>query len=125
MRAALLVALGGAIGSVLRWLVHTWAFRLWPHATFPWGTFAVNVVGCFVIGAVLTLALDHRVVPTDLRLFLATGVLGGFTTFSSFAWESAELAREGQWPIALLYVTGSVVSGLVAAVAGSALAARF
>lgn len=124
MREALLVALGGALGSLARWLVQGWVARWTPTSNIPWGTFAVNAAGSFAIGAVLTLALDRSLVSPSARLFLATGLLGGFTTFSAFSWESFELMRDGHWPAAFVYVGGSLASGLIAAVAGAALAAR-
>jgi fluoride exporter len=124
VKDALLIALGGAFGSVARWLVSGWAHRLTPTSTFPWGTFAVNASGSFAIGAVLTLALERALVPPATRLFLVTGVLGGYTTFSAFSWESLALLRDGQWPAALGYTLGSLVTGVLAAFAGAALAAR-
>jgi len=124
VRMALLVALGGGIGSVLRWLVQVVANRLAPGSAFPWGTLAVNVAGSFAIGLLMTLALERVLVSNELRGFLVTGVLGGFTTFSAFSWESLALLRDGQWPAALAYVGGSLVAGLAAAFAGAAVAAR-
>ncbi len=124
MRTVLLVALGGALGSVARWAVGGWVHRLSPTSTFPWGTLTVNIVGSFAIGAVLTLALERALVSPNARLFLVTGVLGGFTTFSAFSWESIALVRDAQWPAAFAYVFGSLAAGLLAAFAGAALAAR-
>jgi CrcB protein len=124
VKTALLVALGGALGSVARWKVQGWVAGWTPASNIPWGTFAVNAVGSFAIGAVLTLALDRAVVSPNARLFLATGILGGFTTFSAFSWESFELMRDGHWPAAALYVGGSLATGLLAALAGASLAAR-
>ncbi len=124
MRSALLVALGGALGSVGRWLVQGWVQRLSPSSTFPWGTFAVNAIGSFAIGVLLTLGLERALVPPQARLFVVTGVLGGFTTFSAFTWESMALLRDAQWAAAAAYVLGSVAVGLAAAIAGAALATR-
>ncbi len=125
MKSALLVAFGGAAGSVLRWYASGWVQRLFPHSTFPWGTFAVNVTGSFAIGVLLTLAVERSVLSPALRLLLVTGVLGGFTTFSAFSMETFELLRSGQWPAAVGYAAGSVAIGLLAAAAGWALAIRF
>ena len=124
MKGALLVALGGAIGSVARWAVSNWIHRVTPAATFPWGTFAVNAAGSFAIGALMTLTLERSLVPPNARLFLVTGVLGGFSTFSAFSWESLALLRLGQWPTAIAYLFGSLAVGLLAAFAGAMLAAR-
>ncbi|MCC6348235.1 MAG: fluoride efflux transporter CrcB [Candidatus Eisenbacteria bacterium] len=124
MRSALLVALGGALGSVLRWLVGGWVQSLTPSSTFPWGTFAVNAIGSFAIGALLGLALERALVPPAMRLLLVTGLLGGFTTFSSFSYETLQLARDGQWPAAVGYSLGSLVLGVAAAFVGWALVTR-
>jgi CrcB protein len=124
VRSALLVALGGALGSVLRWLVGGWVHDATPTSTFPWGTFAVNAAGSFAIGAVLALALERALVSPAMRLLLVTGVLGGFTTFSAFSYETLQLLRDGQWPAALGYSLGSVALGLAAAFGGWALVTR-
>jgi CrcB protein len=124
VKEALLVALGGAIGSVLRWAATSWTARFAHGAAFPWGTLGVNLAGSCAIGFVLTLAFERSHVPPPLRLFLVTGVLGGFTTFSAFSWETLVLARDGHALAASGYVAGSVLGGLLAALAGSALAAR-
>lgn len=124
MRTALLVAAGGALGSVLRWLVGGWVHGILRSSTFPWGTFTVNAVGSFAIGAVLGLALERALVTPGARLFLVTGVLGGFTTFSAFSYETLQMARDGQWPAALGYSLGSVIVGFAAAFAGWALVTR-
>ena len=95
MKDALLVALGGALGSVLRWAV-VWGMAKLPRAAgFPWGTLSVNLAGSCAIGFMLTLAFDRGLVAPGTRLFLVTGVLGGFTTFSAFSWETLVLARDG------------------------------
>jgi CrcB protein len=124
VKAMLLIGLGGALGSVARWLVSGWAQSLTPTSTFPWGTFAVNAIGSFAIGALMTLALERALVSPNTRLFMVTGVLGGFTTFSAFSWEALALLRDAQWPAALAYTFGSLATGLIAAFAGAALAAR-
>jgi CrcB protein len=124
VRDALLVALGGGAGSALRWLVGGWVQRLSPTSTFPWGTLAVNATGSFAIGIVLTLSLERALVPPAVRLLLVTGVLGGYTTFSAFSYETLQLLRDGQWPAALGYALGSVLVGVAAAFAGFGLAMR-
>jgi len=124
VRDALLVAIGGALGSVARWAMTGWVQRASPTSTFPWGTFTVNAIGSFAIGLVLVLALERALVPPAWRLLLVTGVLGGFTTFSALSWETLALLRDGQWPAALGYALGSIVVGLTAAFAGASLAQR-
>jgi CrcB protein len=124
VRLVLLVALGGALGSVARWLVSGWVQRLAPSSTFPWGTFAVNAAGSFAIGLLMVLALERALISPATRVFLVTGILGGFTTFSAFSWESLALVRDAQWPAALAYMLGSLVVGFAAAFAGAAIATR-
>ncbi|MFN8586253.1 MAG: fluoride efflux transporter CrcB [Candidatus Eisenbacteria bacterium] len=118
MKSALLVALGGAAGSVLRWSVAAAVQRATQGAIVPWGTLAVNVAGSLAIGALLALADERGVLAPDMRLLLVTGVLGGFTTFSAFSGETLALLREGHGGVALLYAAGSVVLGVAAAYAG-------
>ena len=116
LTAFLHVALGGALGSVLRLAVTLGAARL-LGAAFPFGTLAVNVAGSFVMGMVAALAAPH------LRPLLMTGILGGFTTFSAFTLDALTLWEREQPALAALYVLGSVLLGLAALVAG-ALAGR-
>ncbi|MFN8557466.1 MAG: fluoride efflux transporter CrcB [Dehalococcoidia bacterium] len=116
----LLALAGGALGSGLRYLgSQGMAARL--GLTFPWGTLAVNLAGSFLIGLIATLADERGAVGWRLRLFLITGVLGGFTTFSAFSLETLRLVGQGQPLRAGLYVAGSVALGLLAAAAGIAL----
>jgi CrcB protein len=109
------VALGGALGSVARFGCGSIAARL-AGSAFPWGTLLVNVTGSLVIGALAGLvATDGRPLVTGgARAFLMVGVLGGFTTFSSFSLETLELARGGAWPAAALNVVASFALCLLA-----------
>ena len=116
---AALVGLGGALGSVGRWLVGVAAASI-AGSTFPWGTFTVNVTGAFVAGALIGLA-DGRGLATPARLALVTGFCGGYTTFSAFAVETMRLAEQQGASVAALNVAGNLVIGLAAAVAGLAL----
>jgi CrcB protein len=118
---ALYVAAGGAAGSVLRWLLAEWSQRLSPTATFPWGTMLINIAGSFAIGAVMTLATERAGVSPETRLLLVTGLLGGFTTFSAYSYETLSLLRAGHPAGAAVYALGSVGLGLAAAIAGRAL----
>ena len=117
MNHFLVVALGGAIGAAGRHLVGMTALRLFgPH--FPWGTFTVNIVGSFLMGVLIeTLALKGNV-GQEVRLFLATGVLGGFTTFSAFSLDVVLLFDRKGFGLAALYVGASVVLALLALFAG-------
>ncbi len=107
----LVIAIGGALGSVARYLFSTAVLRA-TGSLFPIGTFAVNVVGCFVFGAIAGAAEQRVQFAPELRLFLLVGVLGGFTTFSSYAFESFALIRDGQFAAAGINLTGQVVAGL-------------
>lgn len=111
---------GGGLGAVLRFSLALWVDgRAGIH--FPWGTLAVNVCGCFAIGVVATLADEHALVSPTLRLFLVTGLLGGFTTFSAFGMETWQLLEDGRALAALANGGGSVLAGLAAVVAGVAI----
>ncbi len=113
----LLIAIGGALGSLARYLLSTAVLRA-TGALFPVGTFAVNVVGCFVFGAIAGAAEQRVQLTPELRLFLLVGVLGGFTTFSSYAFESFGLIRDGQFAAAAVNIVGQVAAGLVGLWAG-------
>ena len=117
------VALGGALGALARYGISGWVYdRLGEN--FPWGTLVVNLVGCLVLGLVIRWLQVSAVAP-EVRPFLTIGVLGAFTTFSTFSYETVALLQEGQWLRAGLYMGGSVVLGLIAMVAGMALATAF
>ncbi|MCE7028368.1 fluoride efflux transporter CrcB [Jiella avicenniae] len=116
----LIVALGGGIGAALRHLSGMAAMRL-LGAGFPYGTMFVNVLGSFVMGVFIELLARRFGASPDLRLFFATGVLGGFTTFSSFSLDTAFLYERGDLLLAAVYVIGSVVVGIAALFAGLAL----
>jgi CrcB protein len=117
LQHALLVGLGGFVGSALRFLATGWVHRF-AGSRFPWGTLGVNVVGCLLLGLLAGLAEMRQVLGPGERVFLMIGVLGGFTTFSTFAWETVMLAQGGQGPRALANVAAHVVLGLAAAAAG-------
>ena len=107
------IAAGGALGSVARYLLSAVILRV-SGPSFPLGTFVVNVIGCGVFGAIAGAATGRLSLSPELRLFLLTGVLGGFTTFSSFAFESVALVRAGQMAAAATNIAGQVVLGIVA-----------
>lgn len=116
--AVALVALGGALGSVLRYLAAGAAHRAMPALLFPVGTLAVNVAGSLAIGLVGGLAESRQFLGPEVRAFLFTGIFGGFTTFSAFAFESLGLALDGAWWRFALNVVAQLVLGLGAAFAG-------
>src|SRR5688572_7344668 len=111
MERLILVAAGGAIGSALRYLVATAALA-WPGPGFPWGTLAVNLIGSFLIGLVQSLASESLALGEEARLFLATGVRGGHTTYSAFSYETVRLMERGAWGPAWLNVVGTTVACL-------------
>ena len=114
MKGLLLVGLGGAFGAIARFklsgviLHHTISWR------FPAGTFTVNVLGCLIAGVLAGLITKHSLFSAETRLFLFTGVLGGFTTFSAFGIETVDLLRRGEFTVAASYVGLSVAAGLLA-----------
>jgi len=112
LTTALLIAAGGAIGSVARYLLSSAVLRA-TGTLFPAGTFVVNVAGCLVFGAIVGAAQQRFVLSSDARMFLLVGVLGGFTTFSSFAYESFALMRDAQYSWAMINVAGQVIAGIV------------
>ena len=112
----LLVALGGAIGAVLRFASSTALARI-TGSELPWGTFFVNVAGSFAMG-VLMVAVARLQLSDDVRNFAAVGVLGGFTTFSAFSWELVTMTRDGDWLRAATYAVASVVVAALALIAG-------
>jgi fluoride exporter len=123
VRDVALVAGGGALGSVLRWLL-SGAVQRWTGSPLPWGTFAVNALGSLLIGLFAALALERALIPPSVRVFVIPGVLGGFTTFSAFSYETVALLRENQWTAALAYAAGSVAVGIIGAFVGLLLGAR-
>jgi CrcB protein len=109
----ILVGLGGMIGSVLRYL----AGHFIRHDSFPYATFTVNIVGSLLIGLIMGVASREEGFA-NWRLFLATGLCGGFTTFSAFAWENLQLLDQQRYSAFMLYVTGSLLIGIGAVTVG-------
>ncbi len=114
MKGILLVALGGAIGSVARFKMSGYILHHTIDWRFPAGTFAVNVIGCLVAGVLAGLAEKHEFFTADTRLLLFTGLLGGFTTFSAFGLETMFLLKRGEVLIAGANIALSVAAGLAA-----------
>ena len=131
MTRILLVGAGGFVGSVLRYALSSWVQQsargsLLPYGTgslFPYGTLAVNVLGCFAIGILVQLA-ERSAIDAEVRLLLATGLLGGFTTFSAFGNETLDLLREDARSLAAANVLANVLLGLAAVHLGRLLASR-
>jgi CrcB protein len=113
LKNILLVGLGGMIGSVLRYL----SSHFIRHESFPYATFTVNIIGSFLIGAIMGIAARQEGFA-NWRLFLATGVCGGFTTFSAFAWENLQLLNQERYGTFVLYTGTTLIAGLAATALG-------
>jgi fluoride exporter len=112
MRLALLATVGGAIGAALRHLV-TIGFTRWLGQGFPWATITINVVGSLLMGCVVALLASRFGQSAEVRAFLATGILGGFTTFSAFSLDAYVLMTRGDTAAAMLYVAASVLLSIL------------
>ena len=116
------VALGGALGSVSRYLLGTWAQTVSRSIDFPYGTLTVNLIGCFVIGFLSQLAETRGAFTSESRSLVFIGLLGGFTTFSSFGNDTINLLRDGEMLNALVNVGANVIVGLFLVWLGRAVA---
>jgi CrcB protein len=119
----LVVLTGAGLGGLARYLANTWIMAKYA-GRFPLGTFVINVTGSFLIGVLMTLLTERWQPHPNWRLFLVVGVLGGYTTFSSFEYETYQAVRGGTAWIGLLYVLGSVLLGYFGVWLGAVLAAR-
>jgi fluoride exporter len=119
-----LIAVFGAIGTLARYglqgLVHART-----GGTFPYGTLLINLTGCFLLGLIGQFTLNRMIISPDWRVAITVGFFGGYTTFSSFGWETAKMLEDGEWLPAGTYVAASVVVGLLLSIAGIRLANRF
>jgi CrcB protein len=125
MKELFLVFVGGGIGASGRYLLSGVAHRVGGTGSFPIGTLVVNVLGCFLIGVLMAAMEERFLANPSLRLFLTIGILGGFTTFSSFSYESLALLRDGEAFLGLANVGANLVFCLLATYAGAALAKLF
>jgi CrcB protein len=114
-----LIAICGAIGTLARYGLQG---VVQPRSGFPYSTLLINLLGCFLLGLIGQFTLNRMVISPDLRVAITVGFLGGFTTFSSFGWETAKMLEQGAWARATAYVSASVVAGLLLSVAGIRLA---
>jgi CrcB protein len=114
----LAVAVGGALGSFSRYSVDRLIERR-VASVFPWSTFTINITGCLVVGALVAALVDRHNTPEWLRVGLVMGVLGGYTTFSTFGQESYELLRGGHAGVGAVYALGSLVVGVLAVALGT------
>ena len=120
----LLIAVFGALGTLARYGLQG-LVQVKMGSTFPYGTLAINLTGCFFLGLIGQFTLNRMVISPELRMAIAVGFFGGYTTFSSFGWETAKMLEAGEWLWATTYVATSVVLGLFLSVAGIRLASRF
>ena len=125
MNNLLIVAVGGGLGSMGRYLLSGWVLHRFLTWQFPIGTFLVNVLGCFAVGILGALVVKHDLLSPEARLFLFTGIAGGFTTFSAFGLETFYLLRKGDVAIAAAYVVLSVLVGMLMLWAGFSAAHKF
>ncbi|HTU46952.1 MAG TPA: fluoride efflux transporter CrcB [Bryobacteraceae bacterium] len=119
----LFVMFGGAVGAVSRFILGTLVAKWYP-GLFPLGTFLINATGSFLIGVLMMAFLNRPSIDANWRLFLVTGILGGYTTFSSFEWETFAAIRGGAATVAVSYVISSVVVGLLGVWLGAMLSNR-
>jgi len=121
----LLVGLGGFVGSIARYVL-SGAMQQWlQNSSFPYGTMAVNIIGCFAIGCLNGLAESRQIISPEIRVFLVVGLLGGFTTFSTFGYETLVLLRESQLISALANVAFQITFGLISVWSGYVLVSRY
>ncbi|MFZ7101785.1 MAG: fluoride efflux transporter CrcB [Peptococcaceae bacterium] len=109
----LFIACGGAAGALSRYLVSTWVYNKF-QGSFPLGTFAVNIIGCFLLGAFYTLSLEKSLISPQLRMMISVGFLGAFTTFSTFSLETMNIIKENNILIAFMNISLSIMFGLTA-----------
>jgi fluoride exporter len=121
MSRLLWICLGGGVGTGARYVLAGWAITL-LGASFPFGTLLINILGSFAISLVMHLALSAKLIAPMLRQTLTTGLIGGFTTYSTFNYETLAYLREGNWAIGIANVAATVLLCLAAGLAGLALA---
>jgi CrcB protein len=119
-----LIALFGAIGTLARYGLQG-VVQVRMGGGFPYGTLLINLTGCLVLGFVGQLTLNRMLLSSDLRMAITVGFFGGYTTFSSFGWETAKMLEDGEWMRATTYVSASVIAGLLLSVVGIRLGSRF
>lgn len=124
MQKWLLIAVGGGFGSLLRYAVHTWVQRA-SESVFPWGTLVVNVTACLVVGLIAGMLAGPQLMRDEYRIGLTVGVLGGYSTFSTFGLESFNLAKDEEFALMALNMVLSCGLGFFAVWAGYRLAERW
>ena len=119
-----LIAIFGAVGTRARYGLQG-LVQLRVSSAFPYGTLLINLTGCFFLGLIAQFTMNRMVLPPDWRVAITVGFFGGYTTFSTFGWETAKMLEDGEWLRATAYVGASVVAGLLLSVAGIRLANKF
>lgn len=119
-----LIALFGAAGTLARYGLQG-VVQVRMGSMFPYGTLLINLTGCLLLGFIGQLTLNRMLISSDLRIAIAVGFFGGYTTFSSFGWETAKMLEDGEWLRATTYISASVIAGILLSVAGIRLANRF
>jgi fluoride exporter len=119
-----LIALFGAAGTLARYGLQG-VVQVRTGGLFPYGTLLVNLTGCFFLGLIAQFTLNRMVISPDWRMAIAVGFFGGYTTFSSFGWETAKMMEDGEWMRASVYVAASVIAGLFLSVVGIRLGNKF
>jgi CrcB protein len=120
----LLIAIFGAVGTLTRYGLQG-VVQIRAGGAFPYGTLLINLTGCFLLGLIGQFTLNRMLISPDWRVAITVGFFGGYTTFSSFGWETAKMLEDGEWLRASTYVAASVFVGLFLSVAGIRLANRF
>lgn len=124
MLKVMVVAVGGGIGATTRYLVSTWAAERFG-TDFPYGTLIVNVVGCFIIGAFMTLTTERLIVSPYWRLLVTVGFVGGLTTFSSYSYETFKLLQDADIMMAMYNLLANIIVGFLATWLGISAARLF
>jgi fluoride exporter len=123
LRIPMAIALGAIPGALCRYYLTRWCTQ-WFGAGFPFGTFIINLSGALVMGFFATFTMEKAIASPDLRALVAIGFLGSYTTFSTYALDTANLLHSGQWAKSLIYWSGSAVLGVVCLELGSAMARK-
>lgn len=114
MQIILIAGLGGFFGTIMRYLLNNLIYKLFDAPLYPYGTLTINILGCFFIGLIASLAETRLSLTPELRIFIQIGILGGFTTFSTFGYETFYLLREGQFILGMINILLQVIVGLFA-----------
>lgn len=124
LKASLIIGVGGFLGSISRYLLSQYVDKK-VDSLFPFGTFTVNILGCLILGVLYGFAEKENLLTNELRLLLAVGFCGSFTTFSTFAYEKMQLLHQGEWMTFSIYAVSSIALGILATIGGISLVKIF